>query len=336
MSRWKGERTAMKKQESARTLAVLGVFPPGVTVAETERWLACGREADRRVAWVSEQSDPVDERLREAGVILVRRPDAASFGRSFGDRSVLDEAADVDLVFELWPNETVAPGWREKIERDWNPRDPALVLPVVFRGRETNPFPRWVAFETRVRTPRFPTKGSGRVKSIEIQREPWAGEATIALIRGLESALREVPGDPKIRLELLESLFETGDFSHALEIGKAGDLHRRKWTEIERSVYDLVVSEFMRESAAPRSDAINRLLSAAAECPSYREPWARLCFELALVGNWLGAWASGANALAITENPPGTSRIDPSLWTGAVEDLVRLARNRLGVPESKT
>ena len=106
-----------KRQKGRKFVSVYAIARNEASVAE--RWYECAKEADEVCVLVNNSTDDTAEILRRLGAdVTVKNYDDWSFAVARNDSMAL-VSPEAEILFTFDLDETIAPGWRKKLEDAW-------------------------------------------------------------------------------------------------------------------------------------------------------------------------------------------------------------------------
>jgi glycosyltransferase involved in cell wall biosynthesis len=330
------------------------------TIAKNEAhrvadWLAHGADADYLVVLDTGSTDDTVKLLEEGGAIVGHKeitPWRFDVARNEALKLV-PEDADVVIAVDL--DERIQPGWREALEREWEPdtdlmnywlhdkfRDKEMTMPTVednrlkiFR-RHGIEWVRWVHEVPR----RIDGEGANVkvcrdivIKHLQLANAPsrdYTGILTdwINANPDGEDQIEALPeradeyskkGEWYLALQDLE-MFIRKSFNPKCDMQR--DI-RCQQVAGQRAVAYLNIAQCKHQMGWAPEVVLQSLLHAVAECPAMREPWVFLADGAKGVGNHALAYGSAKTALSITDNGIYTKNV--TVWGDLPEKMSREA-----------
>jgi glycosyltransferase involved in cell wall biosynthesis len=303
------------------------------------RFVDAAAEADDICVLDTGSTDRTVELLTARGVTVERaeiqpwRFDAAR------NRSLRLIPADTDICVCADLDEVLSPGWREALERAWQPdTEQARYTCVCSRNPDGTPGTaflrdkihkpglfawRYPVHEVLVRADGKPAWPAVDVPDMLAEHLPDEGKSRGAYLPLLQRAVEENPTSARCRHYLGREYMYHGKYETAIAelrvyLGNPG----ATWAE-ERSASMRYIAECHLMRGRPE-EAVRWALRCAAEAPALRESWYAAEKAAYYAGDWQGVIYYGERAAAI-ETRSKTCINEAEAWSAEVNDLLSIA-----------
>ncbi len=307
-----------------------------------ERFCNGAKEADLIVIADTGSTDGADEEARRCGAVvhdLRVRPWRFDLARNAALALLPD---DIDICVSLDIDEVLQPGWREEIERVWQPNTTRLKYMFDWGAG--------IAFWYEKIHARWGYRWHHPVHEYPVPygiKEKWAWTRPDFLMvihqpdptksRGqymplLEMAVAEDPRCPRNRFYHARELTFYRRWDEAINaLNSYLMMPEATWRNERCYAMRLLGDAYMAKGQL--DEAERWYIRACAEAPDTREPWVGAANVAEKRRNWDQCWLFAMRALAIT-NKEAVYTMDPEVWTWKPHDHAALAAFNMGDKEN--
>lgn len=309
-----------------------------------DRWMDAVAEADMVVVADTGSTDDTVEKLRNRGA-LVYEEKIEPWRFDVARNTAMDHIPeDVDICVSNDIDEVFEPGWREKLERAWQPQHTRARYWFVWSHNEDGSIAKKQIMEKIHRRHGFrwvhpvhevlEYSGSDPdnyafIDDLYLHHYPDPGKSRAQYLPMLEMSVEEYPDDDRGMFWLGREYYYYRRYDdairtleHHLKMPSAG------WDEERSASMRFIAKSYLGKE--DHQQAKIWLLRAVAECPHIREPW----LELAKVGyiakDWELCLFAAKRGLDITHSS-GSYLAETDSWGYSLDDLAAIAYYRLAL-----
>ncbi len=311
--------------------------------AFVDRWMDAVSEADLVVVADTGSTDGTVEKLRARGA-LVYEEKITPWRFDAARNAAMDHIPDdVDICVSNDMDEVFRPGWREKLEKEWQPwHTRAKYLFTWAHGPNGKQFTmekihrrhdfRWVhpVHEVLEYTGQDPDD-TVWVEGMVLDHFPDTTKARAQYLPLLELSAQENPNDDRVAFWLGREYMYYGRWEDSIStLQRYLKMPTALWSEERCAALRFIARCYHAKGDVQSAKLI--LFKAAAECPTVREPWlamARLGYQ---TGDWPLALLAVSEGLKVRAKS-GSYLLEPEAWGPALHDFGAIACYRLGMLE---
>ena len=299
-------------------------------VNNVKYFVASCKDADIVSILDTGSDDGTIELLKELGVYAGKKiiePFDFSRARNEALKALPD---DIDVVVSIDMDERLKPGWREELEKIWQPETEAVNYTYISKWQdEAKTIPAIVCLRSKI----FKRKGFKWFNNVhevpfpEDRRNPviTSGENIVVYhyqtgsrnyIKMLDESIKKDPENQDAYIQRGADYMTEGNYSKGIEnYNKFIELARKQQKkyqtqssigykllcgQIAQSFIEIARAKMLMKFSA--EEIIKNLLLAVAEAPDMREPWVYLADGWMSIGNYGSAYACAMNALQVNNS----------------------------------
>lgn len=307
--------------------------------ANVERFVRSAAPADYIAVLDTGSTDKTVELLESRGVIVHQEKIVPWRFDAARNRSLELVPMGVDICVCVDLDEELSPGWREELEKAWEPGTVMARFTCVRGGTTFLQSKAHAAYKFEWKYPvhevLFRADGGTTypwetvdVPAMQTIHHPDDAKSRGQYLPLLEQAVKEWPDDPRCAHYLGREYFYHHRWDDAIrELERHLTLNNPVWRE-ERSASMRYLAECYLWGKQDLQTALAWATRAVAETPECREAW----YEAEKVAYHLGDWPSVVHygCMAMIRRKSNTYINSSEAWGGAVEDILSIAYWKLG------
>lgn len=247
--------------------------------------------------------------------------------------------ADMDICVSLDLDEELQPGWREEIERVWQPGTTRLSykfdwgagIAFYYEKIHARCGYRWLHPCHEYPVPYLITERFARTDMLLVIHKPDNSKSRGQYLDLLEMSVKEDPDDPRNAFYFARELSFHSQWERAIaECNRYLGLEGATWPN-ERCYAYRVISRCYSE-LGDLDNALKAARQGVIEAPGTREPWCEIAKLTYMSGRWAECFGACVSALAI-ENREWVYTVDPEVWGALPHDYASIAAYHLGMKD---
>lgn len=311
-----------------------------------EGWMNAVSEADLVIVTDTGSTDKTVEKLRSKGAIVYEEnivPWRFDVARNLAMDHIPE---DVDICVSNDLDEVFEPGWRQELEKAWDPSYTRARYLFAWShkpdGTIQKQYPmekihrrhdfRWIHPVHEVLEYTGPEEDKTVwVEGLVLHHYPDLSKARSQYLPLLELSVKENPQNDRAMFWLGREYFYHKKYEKAiLTLKRYLSLDSAKWNEERSASMGLLAQSY--QALGKKKEAKSWFYRALAQCPDVREPYLSLVKLGYQENNWPLVYAMVEKALMITQQS-GSYLVQPESWGFALYDYGAIASYRMGLLE---